>query len=87
MNNANTFFNGKSIHPTTGDEGMIFAEDSKIAHADEARLKEIAKAFARNEQKVVAREIETDILLEELGRRFHAMDIRLNSIKSVIEEG
>lgn len=64
-------------------EGVV----RSIMHADEEELKNIAKAFARNEQKVVASEIATDVLLEELGRRFHAMEIRINGIKNIIEEG
>ena len=59
---------------------------ASILKADEARLKEIAQAFAKNEQKIVARELDTDILMLEVKRRFDEMQIRLNSIKSAMGE-
>lgn len=59
---------------------------ASILKADEDRLKEIAQAFAKNEQRIVVREIDTDILMEEVKRRFDALQIKLNSIKNAMGE-
>lgn len=59
---------------------------ASILKADEERLKEIAKAFAKNEQRIVVKEIDTDILMEEIKHRFDALQIKLNSIKNAMGE-
>lgn len=59
---------------------------ASILKADEGKLKEIAQAFAKNEQRVVIKEIDTDILMEEVKRRFDALQIKLNSIKNAMGE-
>jgi len=59
---------------------------ASILKADEDRLKEIAKAFAKNEQRIVVKEIDTDILMEEVKRRFDALQIKINSIKNAMGE-
>lgn len=62
------------------------ASQASILKADEDKLKEIAQAFAKNEQRIVAKEIDTDILMEEVKRRFDALQIKLNSIKNAMGE-
>lgn len=62
------------------------ASQASILKADEDKLKEIAQAFAKNEQRIVAKEIDTDILMEEIKRRFDALQIKLNSIKNAMGE-